>query len=500
MPTHRLRLPLALGLLVFCVFSLTSSTHPYGYEGPTISYVERTLFGTGAGLKEDSVAGLVDRLAYVPFVIGKHTLAPGRGESLRRIAYVLVQPSIATLVCLALYGLARQVRYRRSTAARLVLVAAGATMLWPYSKFGMENHQTLWTVAGTWLFLRYAMHPSAGRAALAAAALGTLALTKLSGVLHAAVLFAAGAALVLRLGAGRWPSLRRDLAIGLAVGAAALAILLVSNRLIYGGWLLGGRYEIGIEYSPRLWWNSALGLLVGPGKSLFVFNPPLLLGAALLPRFLRRSPELRPFAWALLALTLFYVCGLYWFFEESWGPRRMHFLVPFLVLPLGLWLDEWKTLGGRKRILAGGLLALGVGTQVLAVCFSYAAHPWTLRRHPSYSMEGITWNPRLNALVFNAHLLRSLLSRATGGPSLPFVIEDHYIPWNSPHPVPRPRRFDVSREDHLDFWWEQERVEWSKIGGDFWFDQDAAWVAILLFAGALTGGVSTARAVRRPGS
>lgn len=284
MPSQRLRLPLALGLLIFCVFSLTSSTHPYGYEGWTISHVEKTLFGTGFGLKEPGVAGVLDRLAYAPFAVAKHALAPGRGESLRRIAYVFVQPLVATLACLALYGLALEVHGRPGTAAGLALVAAFTTMLWPYAKFGLENHQTLWTVASAWLLLRYALRPSPGRAALAAAALGMLALTKLSGVAHAALLLAAGAALALRRGAAGRPAFRRELAVGLAIGGAALATLLVSNRLIHGGWLLAGRYEVGTEYSPRLWWNSALGLLVGPGKSLFVFNPTLLLGAALLPR------------------------------------------------------------------------------------------------------------------------------------------------------------------------------------------------------------------------
>jgi len=112
-------------------------------------------------------------------------------------------------------------------------------------------------------------------------------------------------------------------------------------------------------------------------------------------------------------------------------------------------------------------------------------------------MEGITWNPHLNALVFNAHLLRSALSRAAGGRSIPFVIEDHYIPWNSPEPVPPPRRFRVAQEDHFDVWWEQERLEWRRIGGDFWLAQDASWVAILLLAGAALGGAATARAIRR---
>jgi hypothetical protein len=114
------------------------------------------------------------------------------------------------------------------------------------------------------------------------------------------------------------------------------------------------------------------GLFLSPGKSLFLYSPPLLASLLALPRAWKTRE--RGWLWATLltAGPVVYYNGtyLFWSGDWCWGPRYILFLVPMLLLPLAFLLDD--LLAARRRLALaalGVLVAAGVFVQVLGGLF-----------------------------------------------------------------------------------------------------------------------------------
>lgn len=104
------------------------------------------------------------------------------------------------------------------------------------------------------------------------------------------------------------------------------------------------------------------GLLLSPGKSLFLFAPLTLLGLFGFRYFFEREKEL---AWMWIGLVvvnlILHAKYIAWGGDGSWGPRYLAILVPMLTLPVGELLSRgdriWKT-------LVSIFLALGIFIQI----------------------------------------------------------------------------------------------------------------------------------------
>ncbi len=144
----------------------------------------------------------------------------------------------------------------------------------------------------------------------------------------------------------------------IALGASPFAAgVLVHNALRFGDPLSTG--YAGEGFSTPLW-RGVAGLLLSPGKGIWLYAPPLLLSAVLWPRFRQVQPALAIFlalAWAV-ALPFY---GSWWAWDGgwAWGPRLLVPLLPLSCLPL-------LTLPAERRwvwaaaltIVSGGLINL----------------------------------------------------------------------------------------------------------------------------------------------
>jgi hypothetical protein len=82
------------------------------------------------------------------------------------------------------------------------------------------------------------------------------------------------------------------------------------------------------------------GLLLSSGRSLFLYSPLTLLGLACWPQFSQRFPALAGWiATAFLTALLFFSTWWTWHGGWSWGPRFLVPLIPFLLLPLGAYMN-----------------------------------------------------------------------------------------------------------------------------------------------------------------
>ena len=483
---------LALALLLGGLYGLTASKLRFGYEGGNIDQAEAILRGQTqpraiGGIEPYTQGGLIEVAAYMPFTVGKLALERrGMLLGMRQLAYVFAIPIYTVLLCLIFFGLARELYGSPRVAAGLAALLGTATMVWPYAKFGMETQQTLWTLVAIWALARYARRPGAGPAVAFGLALAALMLTKISGPLQAAALAVAALWIFARGGLWRRTRAGSHLMSALLLGLGGVILFLTSNQWRYGGWVWQGRYGMGFETTPYPLWQALWAVVASPGESLLLFSPPLLVGLWFWGAFWRRFPAMRPVFVVMLAVGVAQLHNRPWA-DETWGPRRLHYLVPLLALPLGMWLERIGSLRPLTRLAGLAVVAFGLWVQLMAIAFDYTAEAKVLGWTPVFAQENTVWDPQLCPLRFNLHLLDSWKQKIEGGASLPFVYERHYLPWTAPASPPPPERFDLKGEDRLDFWFLQQRTEWADR--PYWFVSPSSFLvpifAFMLLVGEL---------------
>ncbi|MBI5478768.1 MAG: glycosyltransferase family 39 protein [Deltaproteobacteria bacterium] len=171
---------------------------------------------------------------------------------------------------------------------------------------------------------------------------------------------------------------RRDLKrLGAACGVALLSFLPFLVLAVWHNWLKTGTlFRSGHEGQADFFGGdlgaALYGFLLSPGKSLFLFSPPLLLGViGLAAAWRRRRAETLLLLGVCLVALLVHAKFRIWHGGYCWGPRYLVPLTPLLLLLALPWLPE--ALGrGRvrlRRAAVGALLGAGLLVQLLGAAF-----------------------------------------------------------------------------------------------------------------------------------
>jgi hypothetical protein len=332
-----------------------------------------------------------------------------------------------------------------------------------------------------------------GMAGLGAAA-GVLLNAKLA---HAAILpLAAGYLLWRHLGDRERRDLRR-LALGSAVALAAfapfLAVTLWHNALKTGSpWHSG--HEAQAHYFGGDLGAALYGFLLSPGKSLFLYSPPLLLGLCGLRTALRRRRSETVLLLGISAVVLLVHAKFrIWHGGYCWGPRYLVPIVPLVLLLAVPWLPEALGRGRRwlRRTALGALLAAGLAVQLLGGAF-YWDHYIRILVAVKDQSGMARWSddhlphgyfvPEFSPLVGHWWLLKHAWRK---DPDL-----NRDAPWRSLVPG-KLRLDDYWSELRVDFWgrdWLWGRREVVRVGGV---------ILGLLLVGATASGLGVWRRLRR---
>lgn len=248
-------------------------------------------------------------------------------------------------------------------------------------------------------------------------------------------------------------------ALGLAPGLVALG---------WYNWVRWGSiFNSGYEAVTRGFWRENVffglwGMLFSPGKSIFLFSPPLVLALFGIRRFTTRRREVAVAVAATVGpIVLVYARYLFWSGDWGWGPRYLVFALPVLILPLAELFDPPVEPSSPRRFRAvlASTLVVGVTIQLLGCAFVWDTftnvarqvqrqwlgtpntHGTVLEPFPCLSCleetYGIDWLPPMQPIVGNWWLLRHRLAgsdwktAATDAPwarytSLPLNIEATY--------------------------------------------------------------------------
>jgi hypothetical protein len=227
------------------------------------------------------------------------------------------------------------------------------------------------------------------------------------------------------------------------------------NKLRFGGWLTQGYTAerdgaLGFDVSLA---SGLYGLLLGSGKSVFLYAPILLASVAAIPAWLRtRSRDLRLIAIPTLTTLCVSACWWAWAGDWSWGPRLLTPILPLACLPV---IDHLSRQRARLPVMA--LAALGLYVQLLSLTVEASSYLKTTRPMTKALVgkqfgsvmirDGILpvhFVPEFNPIVGHQWLLIRYLQQS------PWT-EQSYYPWRSlgilswrPEGDPTPA--------HLDFW------------------------------------------------
>jgi hypothetical protein len=382
------RVSLALFGFLFAICMLNYCGQPHSSDGLAMLATAESLVRHGRldmnaylwlGLQQGSFGpdgslysrkGFGQVLACLPLAwLGLHL----RGVGLVQMA-MLLGPLVAAATGTCLHALALQLGHSQGAALAVALIYGLATPALPYSKYFFSDPLAgLFLLLACWAWLRWHKQGSRASAALCGCAVGAAALTRSPSLVAAAVL----------LLAALWPLSKRSFSRRQVLAAACyiggLLPWLVSMGLI--NWLrYGSPWNSGYlaeESFSGNWLEGVLGLLVSPGRGLFLYAPVLALALPGWRLLLRQEPAVALVFGALVSLhLLLYGKWFMWHGGYCWGPRFLLPTVPLLALCLA---PLWQR-GGSRRATLLLLACLSFVPQFLGSAVDFALYQEDLLR------------------------------------------------------------------------------------------------------------------------
>jgi len=330
------------------------------------------------------VHGLLNIVLHVPVALLDPLVQRAAGPRAQEITRLLGSLSgvvVNSLSLVVLYLLLRRLPVNRGAAVATGLCFAFGTMLFPYSGNNYEGNIDLLVILGSASqFFRY-LKTGNGRALL------------VSGVFAGIAMTGREMSLLLPVVIGLWVAIdavstRRVAPLGWFVAGLTPFVLLF-------GWYnfvrAGSIFETAISYRVRggeyPWFHvggphGILGLTLSPGGSLFAYSPVLLLALVGLYQFWQRFPREAVFCTVYSAVMVI-TSGMLvqWFGHAGWGPRYTLPVIPFLLIPLAVWLESPQSRTTAARMLFGAVASWAVLVQLSGSLINWHARlPYLLRR------------------------------------------------------------------------------------------------------------------------
>jgi hypothetical protein len=365
----------------------------------------------------------------------------GKPEALTKAGFVAGSAVAAALTVWIAFLFALRLTPDTRAAVATSLTLGFGTLLWPYAKFGFSAPLGALCVMlgtyGVWVGVR---QPCTLRLLIGGIGFGAALLVR-----HELTLLglAVGAWLILESRDNRARLAKQALVVATPV-LVALVITGLYNQLRFGNPLDTG-YLRDETVATGSWWDGLIGQLFSPGRSVFLYSPPLAAGVLALADLWRR---VRATAVLLggqfLTLLGFYASFTHWDAERSYGPRYLLPVIPLLVLPLAPWFADRARLLGHRLLVATA--AVGMLVQLPGVLVDFSKVNWTPAL-AHFSWEDRRWQWEASGLRINAEAALKAVpanARYLAGADTP--------PSVSPA-AGAARDFSEQFAFSLDFWW-----------------------------------------------
>ena len=368
---------------IFCLYLFsTSGARPWGDATPVWEVADSIVHAHNLHAKTRwpmnlpngkdgylyGLAPLLQSLVHVPGAALQRSIAkiyPAYWQITWRLTCHLAPTVLGTLACLLFFALCRRLGIQILPAALTTLALAFATSTWVYSRYPYSETLQMFCFTGFFhKLLDVRDRPTRRNAIWLGVWAGLLVNAKPVFVVSG---LGAGLFLVWEL-RRNWRALLLVAAVSLAAAAPFAGLYLWYNYVRWGSYTFTGygvaitasgiEAGVGVHEHPLvgLW-----GMFLSPGKSIFLFSPPLLVA---LFGFLRFAKSHRH---VVLAMALTILPGLYvhaqmisWAGDYAWGARYAIFALGVLLLPAGFVVQSCLNLVSKWRRRLGIVALTGV--------------------------------------------------------------------------------------------------------------------------------------------
>lgn len=401
------------GVIFFIlIFTFSFSVYLTTWHGAFTGYEIEAVRGAKAlfnGSFQFTRAGLGMALLYAPFLLFQKIFSIENINflTLAIIFYSALTNSVIFLLLKKLF---------KNIYAGLILSAltAVSSMVWPYANIGMEYQPALFLALTLLALLNY---EQSGRGAIwIGLSLGFLTATKSYNIL----LFIPAAAYIFK-------TLKEKEQMKKIINPAFLASIFLPVILLYGPAVFYnlfvyksffGAYSAA-EFRISGWWEGFYGLFFSIGKSIFLFNPLLIIAVFFWPKFSREHAKTAQFILLTFALLLLLNAPLVSWSDETWGPRKFLPVIPLLHLPLAYSLNKLKNKFFAAVFFALSLAAIYV--QFLGAMYFYGAQLKFLKNISADPLQNMRYAPQMSHPILYNKFFVSYLNRLKYGRSADFI-------------------------------------------------------------------------------
>lgn len=313
-----------------------------------------------------------------PYIVGSvvsHFFPMTDRDAIPLLFVALLNPLISALTCVVLFWFMRALRVRERIAVCVAALYGLGTLVWPYSKgLYREPLQAFTLLVAVYALYLFRQTDKQRWYWIAAVSFGYLVFTKIANGIMLP-LFGLYIAWVLFEEFRRAPS-RGGLIV--LIGRTLLFALPMFGFLAIQGAVNAIKFGDVLEIGPSNYRDPAIyfslatlgdgitGFLFSPEKSIFLYAPPVILFLPAWWESFRRHKVDALFWLALVAVNLLYNSAYEYWGSVNWGPRYLVLVVPLLILPLGIAIENAQ--GWTRRLWnAAAVIALCAGLFVQLV-------------------------------------------------------------------------------------------------------------------------------------
>jgi hypothetical protein len=256
--------------------------------------------------------------------------------------------------------------YSASTSLVLSLVFGLATLAWPYAKYFFSDPlASLSLFAAAYFLLRYRDCGRISDTLWAGTSLGLAVATRFANIIALPLFGLLLLAYIVARDKGQGIRDKPLSPIFAFVLPLALTALLLGS---YNYARYGDVFQTGYlpqEKFSTPWLEGISGLLVSPGRGLFLHAPVLLVSLLAIPAFVKRHRLEAALALLVSAsYVLLYGRWFFWHAGYAWGPR---FLVPIVPFAVTLMAPLVEKLSGKRWLPFASLCLVSVAIQILGL-------------------------------------------------------------------------------------------------------------------------------------
>jgi hypothetical protein len=413
MQKKSLAIPILVFVLTVIILTVfTGKKHGYTVDANASFQITKEIVETGNFFPQTAVKqGYLYSVVYIPFYMLAqpiHLLLPDipldmlQRKMLCWMNTIWTGATAGVLCCLLII-----VGYPKRVQIVLPLIYSFSTLAFTYARYDYNKSlATFFLISTFYFFVRYILDSKKTSLLFSGVFMALLVCIRLE-MAAIVIPFLVGLVLAKRL---------NTIAYLLIPAALGIAFVLGYNAMYWQANVSGG-YEGSFTLNPI---PAMIGVLFSPGKSLFVFNPVLLLLPLTLRFFWIKQDQPIRLVWAGTITILFLLYCFWGNWWGGWGYGARHFmpLLPLLILPLAECFSA-----ENKRLLLPLLLLFFVGFIVQFAGAAIAFHDVinTLMQ-AGISEQQLIWLPQLNPVMQHIQFMQHIPFANWDFAVIPFIM------------------------------------------------------------------------------